>query len=79
MYFQNAIDFSPKKKKKKLRNPHVVRETKIEIIRVLQWIREQAGSENCWGPGKLRRRQEKGGEGVADDASLSSELERRHI
>lgn len=37
---------------------------------MLQWIREQAGSENCWGPGKLRRRQEKGGEGVADDASF---------
>ena len=56
-----------------------MRETKIEIIRVLQWIREQAGSENCWGSRKLRRRQEKGGEGVADDAPLSSELERRRI
>lgn len=47
----------------------------MEIIPVLQCIREPAASESCWGPGKLRRRQEKGGEGVADDASFTFRIQ----
>lgn len=47
----------------------------MEIIPVLQCIRERAASESCWGPGKLRRRQEKGGEGVADDASFTFRIQ----